>query len=90
MWPFNKKQTAKNVNEDVQEENFNIQEKITMYSRSRQIIDGNCFYKTYVDTRDLENMMKLICKGIRFNLKVATKFDIIKVHYITYNHLMNF
>ena len=58
-------------------------EKITIYSRSRQIIDGKCFIKRYVDTRDLKNMMKLISKGTRFNLKVATKFDNIKVHSIT-------
>ena len=39
--------------------------------------------KSYVDTRDLESMMNLTRKGIRFNLKVATKFDSIKVHSIT-------
>ena len=39
--------------------------------------------KSYVDTRDLESMMNLTRKGIRFNLKVATKFDNIKVHSIT-------
>ena len=60
-----------------------MQENITIYSRSRQKIDGKCFIKNYVDTRDLENMMKLIHKGIIFNLKVATKFDNIKLHSIT-------
>ena len=43
MWSFYKKQTAKKVNEKIQEENFNLPEKITIYSRSRQIIDGKCF-----------------------------------------------
>ena len=67
MWSFNKKQATKNVNEEVKEENLNLQEKITIYSRSRQIIDGKCFIQRYVDTRDLESIMKLIHKGIRFN-----------------------
>ena len=40
MWSFNKKQTAKTVDEKIQEENLNLPEKITIYSRSRQIIDG--------------------------------------------------
>ena len=83
MWSFHKKQEAKKVNEEEQEENLTLQETITIYSRSRQIIGGKCVIKSYVDSRDLENMMKLICKGIRFNLKVATKFDNIKVHSIT-------
>ena len=57
--------------------------RISIYSRSKQIIYGNCFRKSYVDTRDLENMMKLLQKGIKFNLKVANKFDNIMVHSIT-------
>ena len=37
MWSFNKKQTAKKVDENIQEEKLNLPEKITINSRSRQI-----------------------------------------------------
>ena len=83
MWSFNKKQTAKKVDEKVQEEDLNFPEEITIYSRSGQIINGKCFIKSQVDARDLERMMQLVHKETKINLKVATKFDNIKVHSIT-------
>ena len=82
LWSFNKKHTSKKVDENKQEFFKNLQEKITIYNRSRKIIDGKWFIKSYVDTRYLESMMLFEQKGTRFNLKVATKFDNIKVHSI--------
>ena len=46
---------------------------------NKQIIDERSFIKSYVDEHKLEKLMELIQKGIRFTLKTATSFNLIKV-----------
>ena len=67
MRSFNKNLTEKTVHEEICEEDLNMQDKISLYSRCKQIIDGKDFITIYVDKREIEQMMELIRKGFIFS-----------------------
>ena len=50
----------KKVNGELHEEKFNMQDKISLYGRSKQIIDEKCFINIYIDEREIEKKMELI------------------------------
>ena len=54
MWSFTKNQTAKKVNGELHENELNMQDKISLYSRSKQIFDEKLFLNIYDDEREIE------------------------------------
>lgn len=62
MWSFTK-ESAKRINKKTLEEDLNQHEKITLYFRSKQIVDHSCFLKIYIYEKDMGRMLELMRKN---------------------------
>ena len=59
MWLFNNNQTTKKVNGELYEDELSMQDKMSLYSGSKKIINGKSFVQIYVDEREVEKTMEL-------------------------------